>query len=80
MLEALQTRPPSLVTPLMGQWPENAPDRAATVELRFEKGRPVSIDSETLPLPLLFQRLNQLAGRHAVGIGDCTWSRTGSSA
>lgn len=68
LLETLQS-PADLVTPLMGQWPENAPERATIIELNFKKGRPVSIDGEALPLPLLIQRLNRLAGRHAVGIG-----------
>ena len=68
LLEALST-PADLVVPAMGQWPEAARDKAAIVTLRFEKGRPVALDGEALPLAPLFQRLNLLAGRHAVGIG-----------
>jgi argininosuccinate synthase len=68
LLETLAT-PADLVTPAMGQWPEAARDKAAPVTLRFEKGRPVALDGETLALAPLFQRLNLLAGRHAVGIG-----------
>ena len=68
LLETLTT-PADLVSPAMGQWPEAARDTAATVTLRFEKGRPVALDGETLALAPLFQRLNLLAGRHAVGIG-----------
>lgn len=68
LLEALST-PADLVAPAMGQWPESARDKAAIVTLRFEKGRPVALDGEALPLAPLFQRLNLLAGRHAVGVG-----------
>lgn len=68
LLEALTT-PADLVVPAMGQWPEAARDKAAAVTLRFEKGRPVALDGEALPLAELFRRLNLLAGRHAVGIG-----------
>lgn len=68
LLEALTT-PADLVVPAMGQWPEAARDTAAAVTLRFEKGRPVALDGEALPLADVFRRLNLLAGRHAVGIG-----------
>ncbi len=68
LLEVLTT-PADLVVPAMGRWPEAARDTAAAVTLRFEKGRPVALDGEALPLAEIFRRLNLLAGRHAVGIG-----------
>jgi argininosuccinate synthase len=67
-LEKLDT-PADLVTPGMGPWPENAPDTPEIVEIRFEKGRPISVNGQRLTLPGIFERLNALAGRHAVGIG-----------
>lgn len=67
-LERLDT-PADFVAPAMGVWPEQAPDRAEIVELRFERGRPAAVNGEMLALPLVFHRLNVLAGRHGVGIG-----------
>ncbi|TAJ87783.1 MAG: argininosuccinate synthase [Reyranella sp.] len=67
-LERLGT-PADFVTPAMGVWPEQAPERAEIVELRFENGRPTAVNDERLSLPLLFRRLNAVAGRHGVGIG-----------
>ncbi len=67
-LERLET-PADFVAPAMGVWPEQAPERAEIVELRFENGRPIAVNGERLSLPLLFHRLNIMAGRHGVGIG-----------
>jgi argininosuccinate synthase len=67
-LESLAT-PADFVTPAMGVWPEQALEQAEIVELCFEKGRPTVVNGERLSLPLLFHRLNVLAGRHGVGIG-----------
>src|SRR5438132_7156400 len=44
-LESLQT-PPDFVTPGMGAFPTQAPDQPQTVVIRFEKGRPVSINGQ----------------------------------
>lgn len=55
--------------------PEEAPDEAEYVEIGFEKGDPVSVDGETLSPVELFQRLNKLAGKHAIGRADIVENR-----
>jgi argininosuccinate synthase len=46
---------------------EAAPDAPATIEIGFEKGRPVSLDGRALDGVPLIEELNALAGRHGVG-------------
>lgn len=48
--------------------PENAPDEAEIITLEFNKGLPVSINGETLPLEELIIKLNGIGGKHGVGI------------
>lgn len=47
--------------------PEDAPDEAEFVDLTFEKGLPVAINGEQLPLYKLILKLNAIAGAHGVG-------------
>ena len=55
--------------------PEDAPDAAETVTIRFERGNPVAVDGQTLTPAALVQRLNGLAGRHGVGRVDIVENR-----
>jgi argininosuccinate synthase len=66
-LESLEV-PASFINPGMGVHPEKAPERPETVEIRFEQGRPVSLNGDTLPLLPLILRANEMAGRNGVGI------------
>ena len=66
-LESLQT-PPSFVTPGMGVFAMNAPDKPEAVTIRFEKGRPVSINGENVTAYQAITLANRLGGRHGVGI------------
>src|SRR6516162_211462 len=66
-LESLQT-PPSFVTPGMGVLATNAPDKPETVTIRFEKGRPVTINGEKVTAYQAILAANKLGGRHGVGI------------
>ncbi len=50
--------------------PEEAPDEAQIVEIEFEKGVPVAIDGERLPIVDLLERAQELGIRHGVGIVD----------
>jgi argininosuccinate synthase len=50
--------------------PEEAPDRAQDVTIGFERGRPVTLDGESLALVELLERAGALGARHAVGIVD----------
>jgi len=47
--------------------PAEAPDEPAYVEIGFEAGVPVSLDSASLSLAELITRLNALGGEHGVG-------------
>ncbi|AIC95295.1 MULTISPECIES: argininosuccinate synthase [Shouchella] len=46
---------------------EKTPDTADTIEIHFEKGVPVAIDGQAMPLDELILSLNNLAGKHGVG-------------
>ncbi len=50
--------------------PEEAPDTPGYVELGFERGLPVSLNGEELPLVGLIAELNHIAGAHGVGRVD----------
>lgn len=47
--------------------PENAPDEPETIELTFEKGRPVALNGKDMSLHHLIEKLNQTAGNHGIG-------------
>ena len=66
-LESLET-PPSFVTPGMGVHPTKAPDAPETVAIRFEKGRPIAINSKSVSMYEAIRVANQLGGKHGVGI------------
>jgi argininosuccinate synthase len=67
-LESLET-PPSFVTPGMGVFATNAPDKPETVTIRFEKGRPIAINGKTVTAYQAIRLANELGGKHGVGIG-----------
>ena len=60
---------PTFVEPGMGVWPWDAPDQSEVVAVRWECGVPVSIGGQILSLEGAFEKANQVAGRHGVGIG-----------
>lgn len=47
--------------------PEKAPDEPTVVELEYERGLPVALNGERMPLKELVPKLNVIAGRNAVG-------------
>ena len=73
-LESLET-PCTIVEPTMGVWPAEAPDTPETVEVRFEKGRPVAINGEALEPLALMQLANEIAGRNGVGFKNALENR-----
>jgi len=48
--------------------PEKAPDHAEIVEIGFEKGNPVSVNGKSLPGHELLALLNEIGGKHGVGV------------
>ncbi|MFP6655412.1 MAG: argininosuccinate synthase [Myxococcota bacterium] len=73
-LESLET-PATIVTPTMGVWPQDAPDRIETVSLRYEKGLCVEISGETLDPLALLTLANDVAGRNGIGISNALENR-----
>ncbi len=55
--------------------PEDAPDRAAFVEVAFERGDPVALDGDPLGPAALLGRLNEMAGANGVGRLDMVENR-----
>ncbi len=55
--------------------PEAAPDRAQTVTVGFEEGRPVSLDGADDSLEAIVRTVNRIAGMHGVGRIDHLESR-----
>jgi argininosuccinate synthase len=55
--------------------PEDAPDRAATVEIDFRNGDPVALDGTSLDPASLFTRLNQLGRDNGIGRVDLVENR-----
>jgi len=66
-LESMET-PVTIVNPLMGVWPKDAPDKQEEISFRFEKGRCTKINGKAVT-PLEAVRLsNTIAGRNGIGI------------
>jgi argininosuccinate synthase len=55
--------------------PEQAPDKAAYVEISFEKGVPVAVDGHKLGAVELLEKLNDLGAANGIGIADITENR-----
>ncbi len=54
---------------------ENAPNQAEYVELEFEKGIPVKLNGEVLNGTDLLSSLNEIGGKHAIGVIDLVENR-----
>ena len=55
--------------------PEDAPDQPEMVEITFEKGDAVAIDGQAMSPAAILTRLNELGGKHGVGILDLVENR-----
>jgi argininosuccinate synthase len=55
--------------------PEEAPDKATTVEIGFEKGDAVSLDGKKLSPASLLTALNELGGKNGIGRVDLVENR-----
>ena len=55
--------------------PEDAPDTPEMVEITFERGDAVAIDGEAMSPAAILTRLNELGGKHGVGILDLVENR-----
>ena len=59
----------------MGVTPEEAPEEAEYVSIDFEKGVPVAVNGEKMSAVDLVWKLNELGGKHGVGIIDIVENR-----
>jgi argininosuccinate synthase len=55
--------------------PFDAPDIPETVVIGFERGTPVSVNGESLGPVAMVERLNEIGGRHGVGVVDLVEDR-----
>jgi len=73
-LESLET-PATIVTPTMGVWPQDAPDKVETVSLQYQQGVCVELNGKVLgPLDML-REANAIAGRSGIGITNALENR-----
>lgn len=60
---------------VMTKDPEETPDTPTYVDVEFEKGVPVALDGEKMPLAALVEKLNQVAGDNGYGRLDLMENR-----
>ena len=73
-LESLET-PCTIVEPIMGVWPEKAPDEVEQVSFRFERGRCVAINGRHVdPLAAMLEA-NQIGGRNGIWMRNALENR-----
>lgn len=64
-----------IVEPVMGVWPQYAPDRVEVVTLRFERGECVEINGEAMePLEVVMEA-NKVAGRNGIWMRNALENR-----
>jgi argininosuccinate synthase len=60
---------------VLGVTPEKAPDEGEYVTMTFEKGIPTSINGEKMKVSEIITKLNELGGKHGIGIVDIVENR-----
>ena len=60
---------------VMSTTPEKAPDKAEYVTMTFEKGVPKSINGVEMKVSDIIRKLNELGGKHGIGIIDIVENR-----
>jgi argininosuccinate synthase len=73
-LESLET-PATIVDPMMGVWPQDAPNKLETVKLRYAKGICVEINGKALGAFDMLVEANEVAGRNGIGISNALENR-----
>lgn len=70
MANGVETVDFGMVTP-----PKQAPDQSEKVTLAFESGVPVALNGETLSPYQMVKKLNEIGGRHGIGLIDMVENR-----
>ncbi len=60
---------------VLGVSPEKAPEEGEYVTMNFEKGIPVSVNGEKMKVSDIIRKLNELGGKHGIGIVDIVENR-----
>lgn len=60
---------------VLGTTPEKAPEEGEYVTISFEKGVPVKINGEAMKASDIIRKLNELGGKHGIGIIDIVENR-----
>ena len=60
---------------VLGNTPENAPDEDEYVTMTFEEGVPKTINGESMKVSDIIRKLNELGGKHGIGIVDIVENR-----
>ena len=60
---------------VLGVSPEKAPDQGEYVTMTFEKGVPTSVNGEKMKVSDIIRKLNELGGKHGIGIVDIVENR-----
>ena len=60
---------------VLGTTPQKAPDEGEYVTMTFEKGIPTSVNGKEMKYADIIRKLNQLGGKHGVGIIDIVENR-----
>ena len=55
--------------------PENAPDKATTIEVEYESGNPVAVNGERMSPATLLTKLNEYGGQNGIGRIDVVENR-----
>lgn len=60
---------------VLGVSPEKAPEEGEYVTMTFEKGVPASVNGEKMKVSDIIRKLNELGGKHGIGIVDIVENR-----
>ena len=60
---------------VLGTTPEKAPEQGEYVTMTFEKGVPTSVNGEKMKVSDIIHKLNELGGKHGIGIIDIVENR-----
>lgn len=60
---------------VLGVSPEKAPDKGEYVTMTFEHGIPTSVNGEKMKASDIIEKLNELGGKHGIGIVDIVENR-----
>lgn len=65
----------TIVNPVMGVWPKDAPETQEEITLCFESGRCVSVNGTKMSVLQALQECNNVAGRNGIGISQALENR-----